>query len=598
MQFSRTLWFRILLSSVLLSALIVSVVSIYVVSDAHRRSVQSLENRALQEADLVAHLVQNGEPLTSLAANLQTSAGLRIVVADSSGKVLADSAPGATTTNAFLASGEVSAVQTQGHVTSVEVDSGLQAPAAVALTQIHPNGGIVRVAIPVSVVDTELGGLRRTAIIGGVLVVAIASAFATFLSRVLTRSIDTVTSGARRMAEGDLEHRLRPEPPLEVEQLARAVNEMASRLSELIGRESGERARLESILSTMSDGVLVVDREGIVELANPAARAMLDAPRGFRSGDRLIALNADYALNELAQAAVRGESKSARIQLLASRRALQAFSAPLPVQERDARGRRQAKALVLLNDVTEMQRVELMRREFVSNASHELRTPISAISASVDALKAGALNDPQLATEFLDRISADAARMERMVKELLELSRLQSGQTRLTFSSVDPREAVEDAVDRFRPMADRAGVSVTAITDPQLPRINADVDKLDQVLSNLLTNAIKATPTGGAIEITASSVPRGIEIRVHDTGHGIEPEHLPHIFERFYKADPSRSDEGTGLGLAITRQIVERHGGDIHVESVAGEGATFIVFLPTGFQLEANSRGPTERRSN
>lgn len=577
MTLPRTLRFRIVVASAALSALAVISMSVWVLQDARNRGVRALETRVSGEAAVIQASATSMQDVAASASAVSDAIGGRMTVYDADGAAIADSAGPAADVATLVEPGAISAAPD----VRIEPDETLGGDALVVIARLDMPGRVtafVRLATPLSEVDAALSGLRRNAVVGGILAVAAATVFATLLAGRLTRTIGAITAGARIVASGDLQHRLRPEPPLEVEQLAAAFNEMAAKLNQLIAQEASERERLASILSTMSDGVLVVDSSGAVEVANPAAIEMLDAPAGFQSGDRLISLNHNYELNQLAtDAAESGESGQGQIELLGPRRYLQALAVPLTRRPADETARR---ALVLLTDLTEMRRVETTRREFVSNASHELRTPIAAISASVETLQAGAIDDPQAAGDFLRRIQQDTARMDSMVGELLELSRLESGQERLSMLPVDPAEALGRTVDHFRAQAERGKLHLSVDAEPSLPLITADREKLDQVLSNLLSNAIRATPAGGNVAVTAGRATGGVEFRVTDTGGGIPPQHLPHVFERFYKADPSRSDDGAGLGLAIARHVVEIHGGDIFVDSTPGEGTTFTVFLP------------------
>jgi two-component system phosphate regulon sensor histidine kinase PhoR len=237
------------------------------------------------------------------------------------------------------------------------------------------------------------------------------------------------------------------------------------------------------------------------------------------------------------------------------------------------------RALLVIKDVTELRRVEVTRREFVSNASHELRTPVAAIKASAETLQVAA-DDPSAIREFADRIVRDAGRMERMLGELLELSRLESGDTPLHLIPVDLVEFAHEVVARFRPIADAKRVTLRCVAQPPLPVVTGDKEKLHQLAGNLIINAIKATPEGGEVVLSVERTEGGVEMRVADTGKGIEQEHLPHIFERFYKADRSSGDGGAGLGLAIAKHIAQAHQGNIAVRSRAGEGSTFTVWLP------------------
>ena len=586
MAFHRTLRFRIVVASAALSALIVTVVSVYVLRDARDRAIEVLETRVTEQAELIASSFPArlaGAPIADLASQ---SSGARVTVLDSEGEIVEDSHSFIGERPSLANRPEIDTALASGLSLSRGSDPVLGAESVIAIRLVEVDGvpdAFVRVALPISDADDSIENLRTTAIVGGVLVVVVATVFATLLSARLTRSIGTVTEGARLVAAGNLEYRLRPEPPLEVEQLATAVNEMAARLNGLIALEGRERGRIQSILSAMSDGVLVVDAEGTVELANPAALAILDGPAEFEPGGPLYALNRNYELNQIAlNSAVAGESAKAEIDFLDSRRYVQVLAVPLPKTASDGEVNR---SLVLLTDLTEMRRVETTRREFISNASHELRTPVAAISAAVETLQAGAVDEADTAREFLQRIADDTARMDTLIAQMLELSRLETGQAQLSLTPIDPATVIKQATDRIAAQASRAGIRVVSEVPGEVPaarEFHADQDRVVEALTNLLVNALRASSRGSRIDISASSDGDNMTFRVTDEGRGIDSDHLPHIFERFYKGDSSRSDAGAGLGLAIVKHIMEAHGGRVEVESSLGEGATFrLIFSST-----------------
>jgi two-component system phosphate regulon sensor histidine kinase PhoR len=227
----------------------------------------------------------------------------------------------------------------------------------------------------------------------------------------------------------------------------------------------------------------------------------------------------------------------------------------------------------------------MVRQDFISNISHELRTPIASVKAIAETLNEGAIEDPSVAKDFLNKINAETDRLAQMVQELSELSRIESGEAPLQKRLFSIADAVEHAVDRLRPQADRAGLYTETNFVPNLPKVLADEDRIEQVLVNIIHNAIKFTPSGGKIVISTKRDNNNIMVSVTDTGIGIPADDLPRIFERFYKADKSRSGGGTGLGLAIARRIVEAHGGKIWAESVQGKGATFTFTLPVAQKI-------------
>jgi two-component system phosphate regulon sensor histidine kinase PhoR len=328
----------------------------------------------------------------------------------------------------------------------------------------------------------------------------------------------------------------------------------------------------------MSDGVIVVDEEGVVLLANPAALEMLDPPEDFTVGQPLYALNRNYELNQLPTESLEsGERRQAEIDFLDSRRFIYAIAIPLP-EVRDIPGRR---GMMILRDTTEARRLDVTRREFVSNASHELRTPLTAIKASVETLQAGAIDDSEVAQEFLARMAADTERMDSLISEMLELSRIESGVEPLNIEIQSVRRVVQLAINQITPQAINSGIE---IDDAGVEDIAHGVDELSltEAITNLLSNALKASSEDSKVTVAARKESDGsLILSVQDDGVGIEPEDLPHIFERFYKADQSRASGGSGLGLAIVRHVAEAHGGSATVISSPGEGADFRITIPS-----------------
>jgi two-component system phosphate regulon sensor histidine kinase PhoR len=237
--------------------------------------------------------------------------------------------------------------------------------------------------------------------------------------------------------------------------------------------------------------------------------------------------------------------------------------------------------LLLLQDLTELRRLETVRRDFVANISHELRTPTASIKALAETLRDGAIDDPSVAKDFLAKINAEADKLTQMVQELGDLSRIESGEAPIQSKPFNMAEAIEQAVGRLKAQADRAGLSLSVEPVSPLPQALGDRDRVEQVLVNLIHNAIKFTPPGGTITVSAKATIDDILVSVSDTGVGISADDLPRIFERFYKADRARTGGGTGLGLAIAKHIVEAHGGRIWAESVEGKGSTFSFTLPS-----------------
>lgn len=395
------------------------------------------------------------------------------------------------------------------------------------------------------------------------------------LSRRFSRSVRAATQGVRRLSGGDLEHRLEAQGAAETVELTQSLNEMAGSLRKTIQDLAGERNKLSTVLSTMKDGVIVVGPDYTVLVINQAAREMLNVGPQVREGRRLVEVVRDHQVYRLTtDCLAAGAPQMGEVELFRPRRFLGALASPLTDNESPG-------VLITLHDLTRTRQMENSQKEFVSNVSHELRNPLAAIKAMVETLEDGGIQRLEVARNFLARIHHDLDRMNTLVNELLELSRLESGQLTLRVSPVELAPLMEDIKARFSLMTQQQEIEVAVELPEGLPDAMADEDRLRQVMINLMENALKFTPAGGRVTLTAQARPDGwLEISVADTGTGISLEHLPHIFERFYKVDRSRHAGGTGLGLAIVKQLVEAHGGEVWAASREGAGSTFTFTLP------------------
>jgi two-component system phosphate regulon sensor histidine kinase PhoR len=387
--------------------------------------------------------------------------------------------------------------------------------------------------------------------------------------------VHQLTEVVQRMAEGDLSARLLPITRDEVGTLTRAFNQMADRLRETITTLAEERSRLTTVLDNMADGVLITDDKGHVRLINPAAIRLLDTTEEHALERSFAQVVRHYQLIELwKRCRETSEEQIEVVELSLQGPFLQAIVTPL--QEAEPRA-----YLIILQDLTRVRQLETVRRDFISNISHELRTPLASLRAVADTLRDGALEDPPAARRFLDRMDTEVDALTQMVEELLELSRIESGQVPFRLEPVAVADVVLPSVERLRPQAERSVLRLAVDLPSDLPLVWADAERIQQVVTNLVHNAIKFTPSGGEVMISAAAGEGEVVVSVHDTGVGIPANDLPRIFERFYKADHARSGGGTGLGLAISKHIVQGHGGRIWAESIEGRGSTFYFSLPT-----------------
>ncbi len=409
------------------------------------------------------------------------------------------------------------------------------------------------------------------------LVGIIALLLSLWLARTISRrtfdSLHPLTQAMLHLAQGNLDYRL--QPGNEPKELIDAFNQTATTLRNIIEELSEERNKLSAILDTMADGVVVIEADGRIELMNRAGEDILNANAKTAVGSRFMEAVRDHEIRDVISRALQTKQpQRGDIELLQRRRYLVAIAAPLTQEETSG-------VLLTLHDLTPIRQVETTRREFVSNVSHELRTPIASIRAMVETLQRGAMEDRQVAGDFMERINRDIVRMNDIVSELLELSLLESGQMKLDVSSIDLIPFLEEIKQEYQVEAEAKKIRLRVEEDSHRLRVLGDRGKVRQILANLLDNALKATPQGGEIGLSAEVQNSSTRINVRDTGAGIAQEHLPHIFERFYKVDRSRRDGGTGLGLSIVKHLVQAQNGEVWVESREGEGSTFSFTLPT-----------------
>ena len=409
------------------------------------------------------------------------------------------------------------------------------------------------------------------------------------LGRSIKASLDPLARAARTVSGGDLSQRVSPRPPREVAEVADAFNQMADSLEALLAAASEERNRLIAALNSGSDAVLAVNGEGRVAFANAAVARLFDRARDDLVGNPFGWVMPNEDAIEALRASREDGRREARLIERPNRQYLQVITAPIV-------GGGEWVALVVLRDVTDVKRVEQVRRDFVANVSHELRTPLASVKSVIETLQGGALEDEATAREFLARADVEIDRLVQMVEELLELSRIESGEVPFDQQPVEMGNVLAEAVERLRPQAERQGLNLTLAVSPGLPPVVGDAERLGRVAVNLLQNAIKFTPAGGSIRVSAALAGGDVMVRVSDTGTGIAPEELPRVFERFYKADRSRGSIGTGLGLAVVRHTVEAHGGSVSAESEPGRGSTFSFSIPAA--SVAARREPSELTSD
>ncbi|HXH22438.1 MAG TPA: ATP-binding protein [Dehalococcoidia bacterium] len=461
-----------------------------------------------------------------------------------------------------------------------------------------PRGRLaLRVTLPITTgLAAAIGAVLAYAITGGwpyAIAGAAVGAWATALlaAETITSAFAQASQRLRNIARGAEDDAGAGPRLLESAELHDAIEELAQALATRADAASRDRARLVAALNSSGDAIVAVDGEGKVAFANIAAERLLVRPHGDLLGRPFAWLMPNADILE----AMRLSSEAGRRETRTIERPNKEF---LEVSVNPVVGGDWA-AFLVFHDLTEVRRADQMRRDFVANVSHELRTPLASIRAVLDTLEAGAMADPVAGREFISRAQAEVERLTAMVGELLELSRIESGDLGSKPVPTDMARVVGAAVTRMQPQAERLGVRLGLALPQSMPAVLGDAERLERAVVNLVHNALKFTPRGGNVVVSARTAGDVVTVEVQDDGAGIDARDLPRIFERFYKSDRSRRTEGSGLGLALVKRTVEAHGGRVEAVSELGRGSTFRLTLPvlgSGAAGEA-AEAPARRRA-
>ncbi len=576
----RSIRWRIAFPFILLLVAIMVALGIYVSNFIKKTYIQTLEEQLLIQARMVGEVVKDDWPI---AADLDTQArewskvtGARVTLISPDGVVVGES--------------EDNRLEMDNHSSRPEVKSAMQAGSGSSVRFSHTTGydtlylasrldvdgktlGVVRIAVPLTGVEENVSRLQGV-LSGATLAVAIISVLlAGWIAGFTSRPVQDLTRAVTQMADGRVTPQTLPTSVDEIGQLTKAFNSMAVQLNNQFTDLEMERGKLAAVLNQMTDGVILVDDGGIVQLLNPAAERLFSISAKNVNGHSFTEVLRNHQIHELWEESLKsGTLQQARFPF-SKTLVLHASAIPLAPSL-------PGSTLLLFQDITQQQKLEEMRREFISNVSHELRTPLASLKALSETLRDGAMEDPPAARLFLERMETEVDELSQLVGELLELSRIESGRVPLKLEPVRPDDIVKSGFERLCLQAERAGLEISLELEDGLPDVLADTSRLQQVMVNLLHNAIKFTEPGGKVTTDAFQQGERVVFFVRDSGVGIARADLPRIFERFYKVDRARSGSGTGLGLAIARHLVEAHGGKIWVESEYNQGSTFSFTVP------------------
>jgi two-component system phosphate regulon sensor histidine kinase PhoR len=588
---SRSIYWKITIPFTLLVLVSMGILGFFMVNSTRNTQIDHLQSQLTNEARLVADIslpsfVDPGKQseLDSIAKTTGKEIQARITLIAKDGTVLGDTDQDPLTMENHATRPEVVAALASGVGQATRYSATLYQNmmyVAVTVTNQGEIVGIARVALPLTAVESSVNSAVMTIVWAIAIAAILVIVAATLIARIITQPVRQITKATEGIAAGKLEQQIPIRTKDEIGRLGRTFNEMSVSLKNTMATIVDERSRLASVLSSITDGVVMTDSEGSIALVNPAAERLFNFKEAKVIGKPLIEAVHDYEIDAVVKKCLKTAHEQTTQLDSVTGRFLRVIAVPLTTGKLTG-------ALVLFQDLTEMRNLQTMRQEFVGNISHELRTPLAAIKAIVETLQGGAINDKKAVTDFLNRLDVEVDGMTQMVAELTELSRIETGIVKLKLEPVNLNLLIEEVVARLSPQAERQQVSLLTELSPDLPPVPADRDRIQQVILNIVHNAIKFTQPGGKATVYTKPQKDTVTVSVADTGAGISREDLPHIFERFFKADKSRSSSGTGLGLAIAKHIVQAHGGSIWVQSEEGKGSTFSFSLPLHPGVQGN----------
>lgn len=574
---------RITIPYVILILLTMLALGLYLSKFVEDTYLEYTEDKLRTEArflgDVILPLLKNKEEirLDQAAKHWANILEARVTIIAPDGTVIGESHEDRAKMDNHLNRPEVASAIKDGQGSSTRFSHTVGYQMMYTAVLIQENGiplGVARLALPLQQVETSLAHLRKALMAATLIGSLLAVILANWIAGKISKPVQELTQDIQKMTPAGETASLKSRSKDEVAQLTKAFNIMSVRLRDQLSDLETERGKLAAVLQEMTDGVLIVDSEERIQLINPAAQRMFGVEQEHAIGNTLAEALRHHQPFELWQRSrLTGSMQSESFEVVSTKIYLQGAAAPL---EKSLPG----STLMLFHDITQQKQIETMRRDFISNVSHELRTPLAALKALTETLQTGALDDPPAAHRFLEQMETEVDALSLMVTELLELSRIESGRVPLERKPVRPIEIIFPAYERLNLQAERADLTITVDCPEDLPPIMADANRVQQVIVNLLHNAVKFTPQGGQIILRAQAHNSAILFSVRDSGIGISSENLPRIFERFYKVDRARATSGTGLGLAIARHLVEAHGGRIWAESELSKGSIFYFTIP------------------
>ncbi|MEW9698330.1 two-component system histidine kinase PnpS [Paenibacillus sp. SI8] len=576
------------------SMLIAGVFMAKVLENSHIESLQDNMERELMVISATGDWNRKGSDselisyYTAQAKRIKESTKARLTFVRADGKVLGDSDQNPDQMDNHLSRPEISAAIASGVGYTTRFSDTLKEKmlyAAIPVKDGEQLTGFLRIAMSLEQVDETIRNLWYFLITGLAILFIIAGIVSYRIARGITRPIEKITSVAQQITNMNYESRVPSYSNDEVGQLGQAINRMSESLQQQMERIQENERRLQGVMENMMSGIMMIDREERIMLLNPSAEYILGFSAQELLGKKYNEAKQQFEFTKLIQECIetREAIRDEMIFYYPAERILDINLNPIAHEDEEWSG-----VLIVISDITAVRRLERMRSEFVANVSHELKTPIAAVKGFAETLLAGALNDKETAVSFLQIIFDESERLNRLIGDILELSKIESKRIPMQFSPVYLPEFLEKSLSVLRKEAEKKHIELSLQVDDDI-YIEADEDRLRQIFINLLSNGISYTQEGGKVkvrveplEMNADGDYERLRFVVSDTGIGIPKKDLPRIFERFYRVDKarSRSSGGTGLGLSIVKHLVELHKGSIRVDSEVGVGTKFTIELP------------------
>jgi len=595
---SRIFW-HLLLTYIVLVILTVGLLGFVVGRQVEYNQLADVEEQLRAKAALLRELLRGREstdPLYARLAKHSANLQMRVTVIGTMGCVLLETDHDSETMDNHKERPEITQARYADYGKSIRYSDTIEQDmmyVALAVEDAHSDVAFIRVSLPLTHIRAHVAGLQRLVWIAAGLTALLALGVAFFLGRRIVSPLEQLSRGAEEIAAGAYGHKVVMESNDEIGQLAAAFNHMSERLASQFTQLDEDRQQLRTVLSSMVEGVVAVDNDQRVLFANERAGHLLDFPMRDSVGRHLWELTRLRPVQDLVRSAL-ASAKPVEKELSwtgPSSRTLLVHAARLPGDP--SRG-----VLLVLHDNTQLRRLERVRREFVANVSHELKTPLAIIQACVETLIDGAVGDANVRGQFLDRIAEQSHRLHALILDLLHLARIESETEVFSLGNLDLGDAVVQCGDRHRTRAQgrRQTLEIVAPEPHDLPTLAwADEEAVRQILDNLVDNALKYTPDEGAVQVSWGRLDNEVFLRVRDTGIGITESDLPRIFERFYRVDKARSRElgGTGLGLSIVKHLAQAMQGAVEATSRISEGTCFTVRLPQADSATRPAEKPT-----